>query len=127
MLQRGDAVPHFEVQTDEGELFSYSSIWQRKNLLLVALPTLNNDSARDYITALRTCLRELGDQDLEYVATRAPIPGLSGSTVLVADRWGAVVHVVEVSDPAELPSSQELLEWVTYVNHQCPECEGETK
>ena len=38
MLQRGDSVPVFEVTTVDGEPFSYSSIWQRKNLLLLTLP-----------------------------------------------------------------------------------------
>jgi hypothetical protein len=127
MLQRGDAVPHFEVRTVEDEPFSYSSIWQRKNLLLVSLPTIDADSARGYITDLTTCLRQLGDQNLEHVITRDGIPGVSGSTVLVADRWGEIVHAVEVADLAQLPSSQELLEWVNYVNNQCPECEGEAR
>jgi hypothetical protein len=38
MLHRGGSVPHFEVKTIGGELFSYSSIWQRKNLVLLAIP-----------------------------------------------------------------------------------------
>ena len=127
MLQRGDAVPHFEVRTVEGELFSYSSIWQRKNLLLVSLPTIDVDSARGYITDLSTRLKELGDQNLEHVITRDGIPGVSGSTVLVADRWGEVLHAVDTSELAHLPPPEDLLEWVTYVNYQCPECEGEAR
>jgi hypothetical protein len=126
MLQRGDTVPHFEVRTVEGELFSYSSIWQRKNLLLVSLPTFDSGSTA-YASDLSTWLRDLGDKDLEYVITRESIPGVSDSAVVVADRWGEVVYSVGKSDVAELPTPQELVEWVTYLNNQCPECEGEVR
>jgi hypothetical protein len=37
MLQRGDSVPHFEVKTVEGQRFSYSTIWQRRHLVLLAI------------------------------------------------------------------------------------------
>jgi hypothetical protein len=37
ILQRGDIVPHFDVRTTSGERFSYSAIWQRKNLVLIEL------------------------------------------------------------------------------------------
>jgi hypothetical protein len=36
-LQRGDIVPHFDVRTTSRERFSYSAIWQRKNLVLIIL------------------------------------------------------------------------------------------
>jgi hypothetical protein len=29
--------PHFDVRTTSGERFSYSAIWQRKNLVLIRL------------------------------------------------------------------------------------------
>jgi hypothetical protein len=127
MLARGDTVPHFEVRTLQGELFSYSSIWQRKNLLLVTLPTLDAGSTEDYLTELSTRLQHLGDQALEYVITRDLIPGISASAVLVADRWGEIVYTVEASDVAGLPAPQDVLEWVNYLNNRCPECEGEAR
>jgi peroxiredoxin len=126
MLQRGDAVPHFEVRTAEGAPFSYSSIWQRKNLLLVTLPTLDSDSTA-YMSNLIARLRDLTDQDLECVVTRELIPGVGGSAVVVADRWGEVVYSVAKSDVANLPAPPKLVEWVTYLNNECPECEGEAR
>ena len=126
MLQRGDAVPHFEVRTVEGELFSYSSIWQRKNLLLVTLPALDSGSTA-YMSDLSTRFQDLADQDLECVITRETIPGVAGSAVVVADRWGEVVFSVGKSDVGHLPAPQELVDWVTYLNNQCPECEGEAR
>ena len=38
MLQPHDLLPHFEVADLGGEHVRYSSIWQRKNLVLVMLP-----------------------------------------------------------------------------------------
>ena len=38
MLQAGDLVPHFTVKTLHGDEFSYLTIWQRRNLVLIALP-----------------------------------------------------------------------------------------
>jgi hypothetical protein len=127
MLVPGDTVPHFEVRTRQGKLFTYSSIWQRKNLLLVTVPTLNAGPTEDYIAELASGLQHVGDHDLEYVITRDLIPGISGSAVLVADRWGEIVYAVEESDVADLPAPQDVLEWVNYLNNRCPECEGEAK
>ena len=127
MLVPGDTVPHFEVRTRQGKLFSYSSIWQRKNLLLVTLPTLDAGPTEDYIAELAARLQHVGDHDVEYVITRDLIPGISSSALLVADRWGEIVYTVEESDVADLPAPQEVLEWVNYLNNRCPECEGEAK
>jgi peroxiredoxin len=127
MLGRGDMVPHFEIRTLQGQRFSYSSIWQKKNLLLVTLPTLDAHSVDDYLTELEAGLERLGHQDLEYVITRDPIAGLSASTVLVADIWGEIVFTAEDSEVAALPAPRDVLEWVNYLNHRCPECEGEAR
>jgi hypothetical protein len=127
MLVPGDTVPHCQVRTRQGKLFSYSSIWQRKNLLLVTLATLDAGPTEDYIAELAARLQHVGDHDLEYVITRDLIPGISGWALLVADRWGEIVYTVEESDVADLPAPQEVLEWLNYLNNRCPECEGETK
>ena len=49
MLQRGDLLPHFTVTTLHGDEFSYATIWQRRNLVLVALPVTDSESARSYV------------------------------------------------------------------------------
>ena len=126
MLQRGDAVPHFEVSAPDGTAFRYSSIWQRKNLLLVVLPAIDPDSTA-YISEVRARVAALADQDLECIITRDPVPGVSGPAVVVADRWGEIAYSVAVPVVAELPAPGELLEWVAYLNHRCPECEGEAR
>jgi len=62
---------------------TYSTIWQRKNLVLVILPGAALDlRSRAY---------------------------LSQVTIL----W--------------LPTPEDLLDWIRYVENRCPECEGEAK
>ena len=127
MLQRGDSVPHFEARTLEGVPFSYSTIWQHKNLLLVTIPAPVSASTSAYAAEVTARLRQFGDPDLECVITHDQVPGISTPAVVVADRWGEVVFAVETSDAADLPAPQELMEWVNYVMNQCPECEGEAR
>jgi hypothetical protein len=124
MLQRGDSVPFFEVTTVDGKPFSYSSIWQRKNLLLLTLPPLD---VAAYINDVTTLRRRFGDGDVECVITEDRVPQVNAPGVVIADRWGEVVFAVEKSDVADLPRPEELVEWLTYVQHQCPECEGEAR
>jgi hypothetical protein len=59
--------------------------------------------------------------------TRDQVAGISTPAVIVADRWGEIVYVAVSSDAGGLPPAEALADWLTYVQHQCPECEGETK
>jgi hypothetical protein len=127
MLHRGDQVPHFEASTAEGVRFSYSTIWQRRNLLLITLPALESASSANYVSELTTRLPEFGDLDAECIVTRDAVPGLPGPGVLIADRWGEIVHLVVTADVVGLPPPQELLDWMRYVQTRCPECEGEAR
>lgn len=123
-LQPGDLVPHFEVKTSSGDLFSYSTIWQRRNLVLVALPAESDDR---YPSELGARKAEFQERVCACVITRDRVPGVPTPGVVVADRWGEIVHVAAPPDVAGLPTSSELLEWLNYVERRCPECEGEVK
>lgn len=127
MFQRGDLVPHFEVRTLHGERFSYSTIWQRRNLVLVTLPAAESDSARTYTSRLTARAPAFSARDADCVITRDNIPGLPAPGVLVADRWGEIIHVAAASAVDDLPPAEDLLDWTRYVQTQCPECEGEAK
>jgi hypothetical protein len=59
--------------------------------------------------------------------TRDDVPGLRAPGALVADRWGEIVYVAPIAEAAGSPTVAELLEWLEYVQHRCPECEGEAK
>ena len=126
-LQRGALVPHFSVTTLDGERFDYSSIWQRRNLLLVVLPDENDGTAVALVDTVGE-LTHSGDlAETVVVVTRSKVTGLPSPAVLIADRWGEIIHVAPVRDSAAAPTAAALREWLEYVWHQCPECEGEVK
>ena len=127
MVQRGDSVPHFEINTVGGELFSYSTIWQRKNLVLVALPAAESEGSGRYISRLMARQSEFSAKNAECVMTRDRVPGITSPGVVVADRWGEIAYVATTSQVEDLMSPEDLLEWLDYLEKRCPECEGEAK
>jgi hypothetical protein len=126
-LQRGDPVPHFRVATMDGRTVEYSTIWQRRNLVLVALTESHAASSRTYVSQLEAGLSAFQSHATECVITRDVVAGTAPPAVLVADRWGEIVHVVKGANAADLPPLPEILEWVAYLQTRCPECEGEAK
>jgi peroxiredoxin len=127
MLQRGDSVPHFDVRTIDGRPISYATIWQRRNLVLIALPDMECAACAIYIAQVTILIAAFAGQNSECVITRDRVPGIPRPSVVVADRWGEIVYIATASDVVDLPPAQELLDWVSYVQTQCPECEGEAR
>jgi peroxiredoxin len=128
VLQRGDVLADFEVTTLDGQVFGYSTIWQRKNLVLVTLPAgMSGRPGEAYVAQLRARSSELTGEDAACVITRDSIPGLASPAVLVADRWGEIMYCAAASEISGLPPTQELVDWLGYLRTQCPECEGEAK
>ena len=127
MLQRGDLVPHFTVKTLHGDEFSYATIWQRRNLVLVALPVTDSEPARSYVSELTARGAEFSAGDADCVITQDRVHAIPSPAVLVADRWGEVIYIEGKSDTRDLPHVEEVLEWLRYVQSRCPECEGESK
>jgi len=126
MLQPGDLLPHFEVTDLYGSRVDYSSIWQRKNLVLVMLSD-TDPSSRSYADQLMARGRDSKENDTEWVVTCDRIVGMPNPGAAVADRWGELMHVAHAPAVAHLPVPDELVEWVEYVQHRCPECEGEAR
>lgn len=127
MLQRGDLVPHFAVSTIDGAAVDYLTIWQRRSLVLIALPASASVDVKRYASAVSQQVPVLAQHDATCVITRDPVPGLSAPGVLVADRWGEIVHIVSGVEARDLPGAPDLIDWVEYVQRRCPECEGESK
>jgi hypothetical protein len=125
-MQRGDIVGHFDVRTTSADRFSYSSIWQRKNLVIITLSATATDD-EVYLRELNRHEADFSEHDSVCVVTREDLPGLPAPAALIADQWGEIVHVVAALDVNDLPTPHELLEWVAYVASRCPECEGEAR
>ena len=98
MLHVGDAFPHIHVRTVDGQTFSYAAIWQHKQLVLVVVSTSQADAS--YVSALSARASEFSALETECVMTRENVTGLRTPAVVVADRWGEVVHIAEPSASA---------------------------
>jgi hypothetical protein len=127
MLKKGDQVPHFDVRTVHSGVFSYSTIWQHRNLVLVVLPADESAATEGCVSQLTDASLEFSEHGADCVITRDVVAGIPAPGVLVADRWGEIGYVAHASETVELPPPRDLLDWVAYVQTRCPECEGETK
>lgn len=126
LLQRGDPVPHFVLRRPDGSRWEYSATtWQRRNLLLLMLPAHTDVTDVIYVDQLLKHTAELSAFDTTWVLTREPIAGLPSPGVLVADRWGEIYLVAGAPHASQLPPASEILECLRYVDHECPECQGE--
>lgn len=126
MLRPGDLVPHFDVTNLQGKAVSYSTIWQRRNLVLVTLPASDPDGTfTNY--ADQVAAEVSAGSDTACVLTRDVVTGIPSPGIVVADQWGEIVYIGSGAQVADLPPPHELVEWVSYVQHRCPECEGEAK
>jgi hypothetical protein len=121
-----DLMPMFTASRLDGTVVHYQDIWQRQNLLLVALPPGDATGAA-YATSLRALEPRLPEYDASAVVTTTRIDGVPAPGVVVADRWGEVYHVKAAEQASQLPSPEELVDWLRYVQIQCPECQGETR
>jgi hypothetical protein len=126
MLKPGDLLPHFTVTDLYGSRVDYSSIWQRKNLVLIMLPD-SGPSSHSYAEQLMARARDSQKDDTAWLVTCDRIARLPSPGAIVADRWGELMHVAQAPDVAHLPVADALVEWVEYVQHRCPECEGEAR
>jgi hypothetical protein len=120
VLQPHDLVPHFDVRTISGDAFSYRSIWQRNNLVLLVLD--DETAAGSYAAEISAHTRAFEDRESLCVMTRDQVPGVPVPGVLIADRWGEIAHI-----DRGVPVVSALLEWLDHLEHRCPECEGEAR
>ncbi len=127
-LQRGDAVPHFEVTAIDGSRVAYRTIWQQRNLLLVSLHTGEGKAPvrPPLVGELHASQEQLGALATAVVITDGAVEGVPSPGVVIADRWGEI-YLSCGGSPAGWPDVGELLEWLSYIQRECPECEGERR
>ena len=65
--------------------------------------------------------------DTDVIVTSERIAGVPCPAVVIADRWGEVAEVSAPDVVSGLPSPAEILEWLTFLQYKCPECEGEAR
>jgi hypothetical protein len=121
-----EAVPHFEVTTLDGRAVSYGSIWQQRNLVVLLLPDREPPSLA-HAAALQQHAAALAQLDTECVITTDAIAGWRAPALVVADRWGEIAYKAAPEAVDNLPDADETLSWIEYLQHRCPECEGESR
>lgn len=130
-LERGARLPTLRVRRTDGAMFDDAEVWQRRNLLLVRVPAddalVSDEDAARWLRALDQARPDLQRYEAAVVVTRDDVAGLSAPGVVVADRWGEVQFVALAARTAELPDVATLMEWLRFVDHACPECEGEAR
>ena len=125
-IRAHDLMPMFTASSRDGATVDYRDIWQRKNLLLVSLRP-DDPTAAAYATSLSLVEPRLAEYDSAVIVTTTHIDGVPSPGVVVADRWGEVYYIQAADRASQLPVPDELLDWLRYVQIQCPECQGETQ
>jgi hypothetical protein len=109
-------------ETTAGARLRYRDLWQRKHLVLAVLSGCAA-GADGYRERLQGEAGELTAHDTVLAITVALPPGLAGPALVIVDRWGEIQFVAEVgSDCSELPAPAEIIEWLRFIQRQCPEC-----
>lgn len=121
-----DLMPMFTAATGDGTVVRYEDIWQRKNLLLVSLPS-DDPTSRAYAASLGVLEPSLAAYEASLLIVSTRIAGVPSPGVVVADRWGEVYHVQPAARASSLPRANELIDWLRFVRNECPECQGETR
>jgi hypothetical protein len=128
MLAAGDIVPLFEVVAVDGRTVAYRDVWQRRPLLLVSLKGGDGTRVPVYLDALGAQAAGLALHGTAVVVTREHVDGVDGPGVVVADRWGEVQFATRARpDLSDMPPPDTLIEWLRFVQYQCPECQGEAR
>jgi hypothetical protein len=124
-MEKGDALPFFDVTTVGGEQLRYSDLWQRKNVLLVCLPAAPGREDDAYVGALTSRAEEIDACGAVLVVTRDRVTGMPAPGLAIADRWGEVQYLAASASTRDLPDVQDILDTLDFVQRRCPECEGE--
>lgn len=125
-IRAHDLMPMFTAAAADGTVVRYEDIWQRKNLLLICLPD-DDPTASTYAPSLSVLEPGLAAYDAALLITTTRIEGVASPAVVVADRWGEVYYVQGADRASDLPAPDELIDWLRFVRHECPECQGETR
>jgi hypothetical protein len=110
----------------DGTSVEYQQVWQRKTLLLVSVSP-EDPTVDAYLESLLSHAPALRELTTALIVTDDAVPGIPQPGVVVADRWGEVYYLKEAADTAALPGPDELIEWLRFVQNECPECQGETR
>jgi hypothetical protein len=120
-LQAGDCLPAFTSETLDGREVPDTQLWQRRNVVLLVAPREVIATQSSYVASLDRRISELKPSDTSLVISHQPIAGVAMRSLVIADRWGEIVHLAHVPS-GNWPSIDDVIEWVEFIRAQCPEC-----
>ncbi len=138
LIEPGDLLPDLEGRTLDGSPVRYRDLWQKKAAVVVTFGSLAHRGTAAYLEELSRHSSDFRLYDATLIlrdarVTLGPSDGASASpadlpipSVIIADRWGEVRYVGRLADH-HLPAVDEVIEWLRFVQMECPECQGETK
>lgn len=145
-FERGRCLPDVKFVTIQGVQRRLSDFRGRKNLVVIlaggdgdrlpaamaaAWPDINRNDGQVIAVlpgsspeAVRWPFDVVVDPDGAFHRKFASGDGRSepGLAVYITDRWGEVVFVCRTVQGDPAPSAADLLDWLRFVDQQCPEC-----
>jgi hypothetical protein len=130
MLRPGDHVPFFDVAQVGGGRALYRDYWQRRNLVLACVP--GDPAWNEYVASLEAHRTDFAEHGAALVITAEALDELPAPGVAIADRWGEVHYAATSAGDDGTASAAPLdgpaiIAWLEFVQHKCPECEGESR
>jgi hypothetical protein len=109
-------VPHFHVTTLDGRRVRYEEIRERRSLVLVTVRRPTDDAGVSFTSRLLSRRHEFAQAAAVVVVTADVVATLPPPTVLVADRWGEILHLDTRfrGQPSTLLDVDELLSWAHF-------------
>jgi peroxiredoxin len=144
---RGQSLPDFSLMSTDGERAQLSDFRNRRNIVLI----LAGASGDELLDAIGRDHRKFLQEETEVIAVLRPNRGeaqalkqrkgweflvlvdpdgtvhcrLGGErslAVYVADRFGEIFWACRTVEGHTRPTAKEILEWLQFINIQCPEC-----
>lgn len=130
VLERGMLLRDVPAQTFDGHSVSVSDFRGRRNLVLI-LPGMQGEEA-SLLSELRQSAAELQEEEAVVLIAdpsddahrhygAASPEGSRIAAVYIADRYGEIYFAAHSGPGDSLPAAAEMLEWLRFINAQCPE------
>lgn len=130
ILERGMLLRDVGARTLDGKLVQVSDFRGRRNLILIFAGAAGEESA--LVNELRRRSEDLREEEAAVLIAEdgpdarrlygaATARGELAPAVYVSDRYGEIFFTARGEPGQALPGAGELLEWVRFVNSQCPE------
>jgi peroxiredoxin len=117
----GDGIPDRKVLT---QIAADSARFQEEQTQVLAILQLGRGRADMIREQAKLPFPVLVDEDGRIHRSAGAVDGQGhpATAVYVTDRFGEVFAVYRAAEGQAMPSGGEIVEWLSFINSQCPEC-----